>query len=132
VHRNPAVKIGELLSRQAMTVRDVGPIRRLLTRWARGEDLDADTVHAITLSGYEAVVNSIEHGYHEQDGGVVELYADHTDDRVTVTVVDHGHWQTPTGRPERGRGLVLIRGLSDHTTVTSSDNGTTVTMTWRV
>jgi anti-sigma regulatory factor (Ser/Thr protein kinase) len=120
-----------MLVNRTLTIGDLGSARALLVEWAKGKGLDADTVHGIALSGYEALANSVEHGYHAQ-GGVVELYADCSDDRVTVTIVDHGTWQPPSGRPDRGRGLVLIRGLCSEATVTSTDTGTTVTMTWLV
>lgn len=127
-----AVK-GELLSDKVLSRDDLGPIRRLLTDWARTESLDTDTAHAIVLSGYEVLANSVEHGYHGHDGGQVELYADHSGDRVTVTVVDHGRWQATSRDPgSRGRGLALVRGLSDTADITRSDHGTTVEMTWRL
>jgi hypothetical protein len=63
--------------------------------------------------------------------GPVELYACRLDDVVTVTIVDHGQWRTPPADPGfRGRGLDLVRGLSNQADVTRSDHGTTVTMTW--
>jgi serine/threonine-protein kinase RsbW len=105
----------------------------LLTDWATAESLDADTVHAIVLSGHEALANSVEHGYRGHVGGLVELFADRTDDLVTVTVVDHGGWRTPPVDPGfRGRGLTLVRGLTTTADIARSDHGTTVTMTWQI
>jgi serine/threonine-protein kinase RsbW len=122
---------GELLSNRVLSKDDLGPMRTLLTEWANTESLDTETVHAIVLSGYEVLANSVEHGYRGDDGGRVELYADHTGDLVTVTVVDHGRWRTPPTAPGlRGRGLALVRGLSDTADITRSDHGTTVAMTW--
>lgn len=122
---------GDPLSTGVLSRHDLGPLRAVLTAWATTADLDAETVHAIVLSGYEVLANSVEHGYREHDGGLVELYAKRTDDLVTVTVVDHGHWRTPPTDPGlRGRGLALVRGLSTTTDITRSDHGTTVTMTW--
>jgi anti-sigma regulatory factor (Ser/Thr protein kinase) len=126
-----AVK-GELLFNSVLSREGLGPMRRLLTGWATGEGLDTDTVQAIVLSGYEALANSVEHGYREHGHGPIELYACRTDDGVTITVVDHGRWRTPSADPGlRGRGLDLVRGLSSHAEVTRSDHGTTVTMIWR-
>ena len=106
-------------------------MRRLLTGWATEEGLDADMVHAVVLSGYEVLANSVEHGYREHGRGRIELYASHKDDMVTVTVVDYGQWRPPPADPGfRGRGLALVRGLSSAAEVTRSDHGTTVTMTW--
>src|ERR1041384_1509374 len=106
-------------------------MRGLLSAWATEEAVDSETVHAVVLSGYEVLANCVEHGYHGHEGGQVELYADHTGDLVTVTVVDHGRWRTPAADPDaRGRGLVLVRGLATTADITRSDHGTTVTMTW--
>ncbi len=122
---------GNVLFDSVLSTDGLGPIRRLLTSWANGQDLDEDTVQAIVLSGYEALANSVEHGYREQGGGHVELYASRDDDVVTITVVDHGQWRTPPEHPGfRGRGLDLVRGLSTRAEVVTSDHGTTVTMSW--
>ena len=127
-----AVK-GELLFNEVLSRDGLGPMRRLLTDWATTEGLDADMVHAVVLSGYEVLANSVEHGYREHGHGRIELYACHTDDPVTVTVVDHGQWRTPPSDPGfRGRGLALVRGLSTNAEVTRSDHGTTVMMTWQL
>jgi serine/threonine-protein kinase RsbW len=127
-----AVK-GELLFGRVLSPGELGPLRTLLTAWTNAESLDADMVNAIVLSGYEVLANSVEHGYPGHGGGPVELYADHTGDLVTVTVVDHGGWCTPPTDPGvRGRGLSLVRGLTTTADVAGSDHGTTVTMTWRV
>jgi len=133
VGRNGEVKAvrGELLANSVLSKDDLGPMRALLADWATTENLDTDTVHAIVLSGYEVLANCVEHGYRGHDGGQVELYADHTEDLVTVTVVDHGRWQTPAEAPGlRGRGLALVRGLSTSADITTSNRGTTVAMTW--
>lgn len=122
---------GEMLVSRVLSRADLGPMRALLTDWATAERIDADTIQAIVLSAYEVLANSVEHGYRGHDGGPVELYADHTGDQVTVTVVDHGRWRTPPTEPGfRGRGLTLVRGLSTTADLTRSDHGTTVAMTW--
>lgn len=123
---------GDLLADSVLSTADLGPMRSLLTGWAAGQGLDANMVHAVVLSGYEVLANSVEHGYREHGGrGPVEMYASRTDDLITLTVVDHGRWRTPPSDPGfRGRGLDLVRGLSSHIEMTRTEHGTTVTMTW--
>jgi serine/threonine-protein kinase RsbW len=124
---------GDLLFDEVLSREGLGPMRRLLSGWATEAGLDTDTIQAVVLSGYEVLANSVEHGYREAGHGPVELYARHENHRVTITVVDHGRWRTPLADPGfRGRGLELVRGLSDHAEVTRSDHGTTVAMTWRL
>jgi anti-sigma regulatory factor (Ser/Thr protein kinase) len=116
-----------------MSAPRLGPTRRLLTDWATRQGLDEDTIQAITLSGYEALANTVEHAYREDGGGPVELQADRRDDVVTIVVCDHGQWRPPPAKPRlRGRGLMLIHRLGTHADVDRSPTGTTVTMTWQV
>jgi serine/threonine-protein kinase RsbW len=116
-----------------MSASRLGPARRLLTEWATAQGLDEDTVHAIVLSGYEALANTVEHAYREEGGGPVELHARRNGDVVTVIVHDKGQWRAPATEPNlRGRGLMLIRALGTNTDVQHSPNGTVIRMTWRL
>lgn len=117
----------------AMSASRLGPTRRLLSDWATAQGLDDDTIHAIVLSGYEALANTVEHAYREEGVGLVEIRAQRTGDAVTVVVCDHGQWRPPSTEPTpRGRGLMLIRGLGTHADVHHSPDGTIVSMTWRL
>ena len=52
-------------------------------------------------------------------------------DHVRICVADSGSWKTPPADPgTRGRGLLLIRTVSDHVEVEGTDEGTTVEMTF--
>lgn len=116
-----------------MSAARLGPTRRLLNEWATAQGLDDDTVHAIVLSGYEALANTVEHAYREDGAGPVEVHAQRTGDVVTIVVYDHGRWRPPVTEPTpRGRGLILIRRLGTHADVRHSPDGTTVSMTWRL
>lgn len=116
-----------------LSAAQLGGARRLLTEWATAQELDDDTIHAIVLSGYEALANTVEHAYRELGSGPVELHVERNGDLVTVVVRDQGRWRPPSPRPElRGRGLMLIRGLGTHADLDHSPTGTIVTMTWRL
>lgn len=110
-------------------------MRHALSSWATGIGMPGRQREELVLAAYEAMANSVEHAYGEQDGdpgGVVDLHAAHTPDgTVVVTVTDYGRWQEPVSSDGvRGRGILLMRALADHTTITRVDTGTTVTMTW--
>jgi serine/threonine-protein kinase RsbW len=113
-------------------------IRRVLVRWAQSVAMLADRAHDVTLATYGAMANAVEHAYSGRPLGVLELHAAHdpATQRVTVTVIDHGHWQvaavTGTGTRTRpnGRGLILIHALADAVTIKSTERGTTVCMSW--
>jgi len=119
--------------RGQVTAQKLAELRRLLADWVSGAGLAEDTADAVVLSGYEALVNVVEHAY-PGHGGLVELDASWMDNTMTVTVADHGRWRhaadTEGMSNPRGRGLVLIRGLSDRAVVDRSAHGTTVMMTW--
>jgi anti-sigma regulatory factor (Ser/Thr protein kinase) len=114
-----------------LSAEELGRVRRQLTSWARGAGLDPDTADAVTLGGYEALANTVEHAYREEGHGQVEVRAIRVDRVVTLTVTDHGRWRTPNrDRGTRGHGLTLIRELGDYADVAGTPTGTTVRMTW--
>jgi serine/threonine-protein kinase RsbW len=108
-------------------------LRRVLADWATRVGLLAETVNDLVLAAYEAMANVVEHAYRDQRTGTLDLhaFADLDNHVVTVTVTDHGDWRPPPHDPGlRGRGLSLIRGLTQHAAVDSGTDGTTVTMTF--
>lgn len=124
---------GSQLFEGQLSIEELSRVRRQLTRWAREAGLDADTTDAVTLSGYEALANTVEHAYREEGCGLVEMRAARIDRIVTLTVTDHGRWRTPERQPgTRGHGLTLIRKLGSHVEVAGTPTGTTVRMTWRL
>jgi len=108
-------------------------LRHALARWASRIGLSDEDAEALVLASYEAMANSVEHAYHDQTQGMLDLRGAVDDDqkRVVVTVTDYGQWRPP--QPSgglRGRGLPLIQGLTTTSTITPSASGTTVTMFW--
>jgi anti-sigma regulatory factor (Ser/Thr protein kinase) len=91
----------------------------------------------VLLAVNEALANAVEHAYAGTSGNV-DLAAryDVRQDTLKVIVEDHGHWRQADPAPplrvsRRGRGLVLMRALTDDTTIESTDEGTRVSLTWR-
>lgn len=109
-------------------------LRRAVADWAVQAGLTAETVTDLVLATYEAMANVVEHAYCDRAGGLLVLHA-HVDiahHAVIVTVTDYGHWRPPHGPGTRGRGLRLIRGLTEHTEISPGAHGTTVAMTYHV
>lgn len=127
---DPERPVGALHHSTHLSARSLTPVRRLLADWTTSAGLAPEASHAVVLSGYEALANAVEHAYGTPDGGPVELHATRVGNEVTVTVTDHGSWRPSSTSANRGRGLLLVRGLSTNTEVTTDDHGTTVTMTW--
>jgi serine/threonine-protein kinase RsbW len=114
---------------------EVDAFRRHFTRWIAEETAATDERRAdIVLAVYEAVANAAEHAYPtptpDATMNITARYR-HTARTLDVTVTDHGTWkqQQPT---TGGRGLLLIRALTDTTDIATGPAGTTVTLQWRL
>jgi serine/threonine-protein kinase RsbW len=129
----PGVQVAELQRRVRASAETVSSLRHDLTGWAARAGMSREVVEAVTLAGYEALANAVEHAYPAQGDGEVGLHATLAGRLVTVTVTDWGRWRPPPTDPgHRGRGLLLVRNLCTHTTIAETDAGTTVTMTWEL
>ncbi|MET8849174.1 ATP-binding protein [Amycolatopsis sp. NPDC004625] len=106
-------------------------LREALDRWLATLHLDVERREDIVLAGYEAMANSAEHAYPAGEAGPVDVRAEALPGRLTVTVTDYGTWRPPASTNGlRGRGLLLIDTLADHSAQVHREDGTTVTMTW--
>jgi serine phosphatase RsbU (regulator of sigma subunit)/anti-sigma regulatory factor (Ser/Thr protein kinase) len=106
-------------------------MRRLLGRWLDEAGAARAEIDDLSLACAEAAANAIEHAYGLAPG-VVELRANASNGGVvTVAVRDFGNWRAPRGT-HRGRGLVLMEGLTDGVEVIHGDEGTTVELSRRI
>lgn len=107
-------------------------LRLGLGAWIGGLGLERHTAEDVMLASYEAMANAVEHAYRGGDGDM-ELSGRLGDGRLTVTVTDWGTWKPYDEQdPARGRGLILVRGLSHGSELLHRDDGTTVVMTWNL
>ena len=124
---------GDLHFRVPAVAARLADLRHTLAQWATRIGLSEDDIEALVLASYEAMANTVEHAYHDQTQGLLDLSAqvDVKQKHVVVTVTDYGQWQPP--KPSgglRGRGLSLIQGLTSTATITPTTDGTTVAMFW--
>jgi anti-sigma regulatory factor (Ser/Thr protein kinase) len=103
-------------------------LRRALRTWLAERGVEASAREEIMVAVTEAVSNAIEHGYGGDDTRTVVVETCVSDTDVAVTVRDRGRWLGQLRRPERGRGLHLMRDLMGELDVTPSDQGTIVRM----
>jgi len=125
----------ELRARVPAIAERIHQLRRALADWAARMGFTAEAVTDLVLAAYEAMANVVEHAYRDHLGGLLDLRAqvDAARRTVVVTVTDYGRWRPPAQGPTiRGRGLPLIRGLTKHTEINSSQRGTTVAMTYQM
>ncbi|MGV0798548.1 ATP-binding protein, partial [Mycolicibacterium elephantis] len=87
----------------------------------------------IVLVVNEACSNCVEHAYRGRDPGRMRVEADIRANEVHVSVIDGGSWKTPPEDPgTRGRGLLLMRAVSDGVELDGTPAGTTVEMSFRL
>jgi anti-sigma regulatory factor (Ser/Thr protein kinase) len=102
-------------------------MRRSLARWLRAAGARQDESYEILVACGEACANVIAHAYPAVTDAEFEVSATRQGREIKVVVNDRGSWREPRST-ERGRGLPLIRELTDGLEVDPSPEGTTVTM----
>lgn len=81
----------------------------------------------------EACTNCIEHAYRGQSVGTMLLDVEAADGAIHARVVDSGSWKKPAADPGNGgRGITLIRAISDEVEIDNSPGGTAIDMTFRL
>jgi PAS domain S-box-containing protein len=90
--------------------RSLAPLRARLTAWLADNGVDEDDAYDVVIACNEAVMNSIEHA--RPPDGVVSIEGEIFDGAVRMRISDAGTWRDP-GPSEKGRGLSMIRAVSD-------------------
>jgi serine phosphatase RsbU (regulator of sigma subunit)/anti-sigma regulatory factor (Ser/Thr protein kinase) len=99
-------------------------IRSAMRRWLTGIRADRDASADLLAAVGEACANAIEHAY-GPSGGTVSVHLEHRPPDVIAVIGDTGRWRAPRGKL-RGRGITLMRALSDHVSIEPADAGTQV------
>jgi serine phosphatase RsbU (regulator of sigma subunit)/anti-sigma regulatory factor (Ser/Thr protein kinase) len=111
------------------TLNSLSPLRSDFREWTQQAGLtDSDGEDALLAVG-EAATNAIEHGNKSIPSLHVVVHAEIRNDQLRVAVSDQGQWSTPSSPTNgtRGRGLNLIRALSDTVSVDTTPGGTVLT-----
>jgi PAS domain S-box-containing protein len=109
----------------------LGDLRHQLAEWLHSADVSEERIADIVLAVNEAVANSIEHGYQGRKPGKIRLKGDNDGARVRLRIIDKGSWKPAATDPGvRGRGLLLIRAVSDWLEMDCTSKGTTVDMSF--
>ena len=107
--------------------------RRKLSAWMQAARIPDDTIADIVLAVNEACANGIEHAYRGHEPGKVRIEAENDGAQVRIRVIDTGSWKAALANPgTRGRGLLLIRAVSDWLELDCTPSGTTVDMSFRL
>ncbi|KOV83254.1 SpoIIE family protein phosphatase [Nocardia sp. NRRL S-836] len=106
--------------------RELAALRHTATTWAALAGLSEDARYDLELAIGEAAANVVDHAYPD-GGGTFDTELESTGRGVLVTVTDQGHWRPePADKGNRGRGLAMIRMLSDDVHLDAGDGGTTI------
>jgi len=99
-------------------------------------ELDAVRSSDLVLAINEALANSAEFAYaHTCEAGTMDIQAwyEASDRTITVVIADHGVWRMSDSQADtrtRGRGIALMRALSDRAAIETSIDGTQVKLVW--
>jgi anti-sigma regulatory factor (Ser/Thr protein kinase) len=81
----------------------------------------------------EGCTNCVEHAYRGHGLGTTLLEVKTVDGEVRARITDQGSWKPPAINPgNSGRGLILMRAISDTMEINSSSTGTIVDITFRL
>jgi anti-sigma regulatory factor (Ser/Thr protein kinase) len=81
----------------------------------------------------EACTNCVEHAYRGFAAGAMLLEVSLADGEVRTRITDYGSWKAPATVPGNGgRGLPLMRMLSDSMELDTTETGTTADITFRL
>lgn len=109
-------------------------VRKVAAAFARAVGMRDDSVEAVALAVNEAASNSILHGYRQADQGTLQLAASLAGSTLAITLSDNGAGDQTEARrgDEVGRGLPLMRALSERVEVSRGERGTRVLLTFPV
>ena len=116
---------------------DAAQIRREFSSWLSTHfTLDPTKASDVVLAVNEALANAAEFAYADAPTpGLLHVHADYDGDAsvLTVTVSDDGVWRVSESghkTPARGRGIPLMRALTDRALIDSGHAGTEVRLQW--
>ena len=106
-------------------------LRRRVRVWLAHRGLDEGAREAAVLALSEACNNAIEHGYRNAPGPI-RVQLDHRGDTLEIRVADDGSWRQPVKDSNRGRGILIMRGLMDEAEIVRKPGGTEVVLEQRL
>ncbi|MCU7728910.1 SpoIIE family protein phosphatase [Actinoplanes sp. KI2] len=107
--------------------------RAAINTWLAGLGVSPSQVGAVQHALGEALGNAVEHAYGGGPGDFAVTVDLDEQGVLRSTVTDRGRWRPVPADPQyRGRGMLMMRALSDHVEVVTGERGTTVTLTHRL
>src|SRR5204863_7634884 len=104
------------------------PVRQALRAWLAEAGLDQRRLDDVIQACAEGCTNTVRHAYGEQTGEATLELRLRSDGTLLARIRDSGRWRTQSHADSSGHGLDIIRALSDHLQVHTTQQGTTVVM----
>ncbi|WP_051581447.1 ATP-binding protein [Pseudonocardia acaciae] len=112
---------------------ELSGIRREVYAWLATFRLDDDEKDDLVLAVDEATANAVEHAYDPDEHGTVELLLWTEPHVLYIEVVDHGRWKPPSDATSyRGRGMQVMRSITDSVLIHYDGRGTRVLLRRRL
>lgn len=122
-----------LLIENDATAHQLSAVRHRLAAWLNTAAVPEQLASDIVLAVNEACSNSAEHAYRGVDRRNMRVEAKLGDGTIDIRVSDTGSWKAPPAKSlTRGRGLPLIRALTERVAVDGTQAGTTIDMSFRL
>lgn len=116
----------------AATADQLVRIRHRLADWLGAAGITGELAADIVLVVNEACTNCVEHAYRGFVAGTMVLDARLGEGEVHTRITDYGSWKTPAANPvNSGRGLPLMKALSQALELQTSATGTVADITFR-
>ncbi|ETB26485.1 SpoIIE family protein phosphatase [Mycobacterium avium] len=116
----------------AATADQLVRIRHRLADWLGAAGITGELAADIVLVVNEACTNCVEHAYRGFVAGTMVLDARLGEGEVHTRITDYGSWKTPAANPvNSGRGLPLMKALSQAMELRTSATGTVADITFR-
>ena len=108
--------------------REAKRLRNELHTWLLGAGINDITGQDIALAAVEAFANAARHPV-ERKSSQICIHGQLSDDAVTLTVADDGHWRQPDRtRDTGGFGLALMKAFMTSVQIERQQTGTHVTL----
>jgi serine phosphatase RsbU (regulator of sigma subunit)/anti-sigma regulatory factor (Ser/Thr protein kinase)/CHASE3 domain sensor protein len=130
--RSPVATPNLFLMKIEATPAAVGRVRERLRGWLDEFELSPDDQLSVLVAVGEACTNAVEHAYASGRPNLFRVEARREGNAITCCVTDTGAWKDNAARTARGNGLAIMRELMDDVVVVRRNNGTSVTLTYRV
>jgi anti-sigma regulatory factor (Ser/Thr protein kinase)/putative methionine-R-sulfoxide reductase with GAF domain len=129
LHREDDGDIPPLHLRVPAIATSLGGVRAALRRWLARVGASEKRTFDVLLGVGEAAANIVAHAY-GPGGGAITIEVSYKGGVVLATVSDTGTWRPPRGE-NRGRGITIMERCADEMTVSTSEAGTDVRLSFR-